>query len=65
VPEPTPETAAHLDRLHCAITARDEARQHVFDVIREIIGRDGVKQADIVRVTGWTREYIRKIVKND
>ena len=52
-----------LKRLDQAIAARDRARDHVFQVIREIAG--DVRQVDLVKHTGWSREYIRKIVKGE
>ena len=65
----------HLDRLqraadahHAAAAAEEVARKALYSIIREVSSPPGsrksglVKQADIVRITGWTREHIRKIV---
>lgn len=73
----TPAASAYLDRLDAAVSVLQDAervaednRKVVYGIIREIVGidgngkvvyRDGVKQADIVRSTDWTREHIRNI----
>lgn len=57
------------DRLEAAARAHkraqakaDETRTALADAIVEAV-RDGVRQVDIVRVTGYTRENIRLLVK--
>ena len=59
-----------LSELRQAVTRRartlkadDAARENIYSVVRQIAPY--VRQADIVRITGWTREYIRLIVKNE
>lgn len=66
----------HIDRLqraadthHAAAATEEAARKALYAIIREVSSPAGprksglVKQADIVRITGWTREHIRKIAK--
>lgn len=66
----------HIDRLqqaadthHAAAAAEETARKALYAIIREVSSPAGsrksglVRQADIVRITGWTREHIRKIAK--
>ena len=57
------------DRLEAAVKAHQRAqaqakRVHtaLLDAIVEA-ARDGVQQKDIVRITGYTRERIRQIVR--
>jgi predicted metal-dependent hydrolase len=57
-----------LDRLSDAVARRAEAdaaalaaRQHLYAVIREIAPQ--VKQVDIVKRTGYTREHVRQIAQ--
>lgn len=38
----------------------EQAREQLFEVIRAVAPT--LRQVDIVAATGWTREYIRKIV---
>lgn len=59
------------DRLKKAVTAHqkakgaeDKARQQVYAAILEDIA-DGVRQVDITRATGYTREHIRQLVLAD
>lgn len=61
------EDLAELRRL---VSRRDrtaraalEARDRIYEHIREIAPKPDVKQVDIVEITGWTREHIRSIVK--
>lgn len=39
--------------------ADDIARLELYAVVRQVA--DHLKQAEIVRATGWTREHIRKL----
>ncbi len=52
-------TAAIAERDATA-TSAEQARLQLYDVIRKVA--PDLKQVDIVRATGWTREYIRRIV---
>lgn len=37
-------------------------RRRIYEVIRQVIRPNGpLRQVDIVRMTGWTRKYIRDI----
>jgi DNA-nicking Smr family endonuclease len=44
------------------VSKGDEARERLAHVIVEAT-RDGVRQVDIVRATGYSRERIRQIVR--
>jgi hypothetical protein len=59
------------DRLKKAVTkhqktkaAEETARQEVYAAILGDLAA-GIRQADIVRVTGYTREHIRQLVLTD
>jgi hypothetical protein len=39
--------------------AAEQARERLYSVIRDVSPL--LRQVDIVRVTGWTREHIRRI----
>ncbi|GCE00863.1 hypothetical protein [Embleya hyalina] len=43
--------------------AHEEARQELKRAAIRAIGA-GVKQSEVVKVTGWTREYLRRLKKN-
>jgi len=49
-------------RRHRAAQKRlDDAHQHLRDVLR--VARDaGVKQVDLVKATGYTREHVRRLL---
>lgn len=58
-----------LRLLASAVHERDEtsaiaeqARRQLYGIIRRVAPT--LKQVDIVRATGWTREHIRNIVEN-
>jgi len=62
------DTTEAQRRLTAAVAERDatkataeQARDHLYEVVREVA--PVLKQVDIVRSTGWTREHVRKIVK--
>jgi hypothetical protein len=50
-------TAAHKR----ALAAAEERRKELVTAIREA-DADGMKQVEIVKITGYTREHIRRIV---
>ncbi|MGC0421499.1 hypothetical protein [Embleya sp. AB8] len=43
--------------------AHEEARQELKRAAVRAIGA-GVKQSEVVKVTGWTREYLRRLKKD-
>lgn len=43
--------------------ADDAARRDLYTVIRQVAPH--LKQAEIVRATGWTREHIRKLNQDE
>jgi hypothetical protein len=50
------------ERIRAARQARDEARDRLHAAIVEA-ARDGVRQVDIVRRTGYSRERVRTILR--
>ena len=42
----------------------DRRRQELADAIAEAIVERGVRQVDVVRITGYTREHIRRICRD-
>lgn len=52
--------AAAVAERDATRTTADQARAQLFEVIRTVAPT--LRQVDIVKATGWTREYIRKIV---
>lgn len=61
----TEETVATLRKAVRAKTAAekraDEARAALATAMADAI-RDGMKQAEVVKVTGYTREHVRRLV---
>lgn len=51
--------AAAAEHSAAKITA-NQTREHLYDVVRRVAPL--VRQVDIVKATGWTREHIRRIV---
>lgn len=58
VTTPLHRATAAYRRAQAAVEAR---REELAEAIREA-DRDGTKQVEIVKVTGYTREHIRRIV---
>ncbi len=52
--------SAAIAERDATATSAEQARLQLYDVIRKVA--PDLKQVDIVRATGWTREYIRRIV---
>lgn len=44
-------------------TSLESARVQLRPIVEEAI-RAGLKQAEIVRLSGWTREYVRRLEKD-
>lgn len=59
--EPSATLKAAARRRQKAVTELDAARANLADVIRTDAAA-GVRQVDIVRATGYTREQVRRIV---
>ncbi len=55
------ELAVHLRAYKRAESALDARRQELFEAIGHAVVDRGVRQADVARQTGWTREHIRRI----
>jgi hypothetical protein len=60
--EPTEPVAKALAAHKRAETRAEQTRALLYMAIAEASDA-GVRQADLVRVTGYTREHIRQIVK--
>lgn len=52
--------SAAVDERDATATSAEQARLQLYDVICKVAPT--LRQVDIVRATGWTREYIRRIV---
>lgn len=58
------------DELVAATTAYRAAQEHLDDARRALAGavvaaaNSGVRQTEIVRITGYTREHIRRLVRD-
>lgn len=52
----------HLDRVTHATAARKKAEAKEVDAIVDALRAD-VRQADLVRVTGYSREHIRRLAR--
>lgn len=50
-----------IKKRHAANQAADDAMHQLYDVVRRV--SHILKQVDIVRETGWSREHIRQITK--
>lgn len=46
-------------------TAPEQALKERDDSIREIADRYGLKQVDVIRLTGYSRETVRRILRPD
>lgn len=58
----TSELEAASRAFRRAETVLDERRRELAAAIGRA-SRDGVRQSEIVRVTGYTREHVRKLLK--
>lgn len=52
--------AAAVAERDATARSAEQARQQLYDVVRQVAPQ--LKQVEIVRATGWTREHVRKIV---
>lgn len=64
-----PTTAETADRLKKAVRAKtaadkraDDARAALAVAMADAI-RDGMRQGEVVEVTGYTREHVRRLVR--
>lgn len=55
-------TSALADR-QAAVDAADAALVRLYEVVAEVA--PSLKQVEIVRATGWSREHVRKIAKGE
>jgi hypothetical protein len=53
-------TAAVAERDALRVAA-ERARERLYEVVREVA--PVLRQVEIVKATGWTREHVRKIVR--
>lgn len=51
--------AAAIRERDAAQAIADQAREHLYEAVRTVA--PVLKQVEIVRATGWTREHVRKI----
>ncbi len=56
-PDPT-------ERLRSAVTKRGEAETEELAAILDAL-RSGVRQADVVRITGYSREHLRRLAREN
>lgn len=61
-------TDEHLEKAlrayRRAEAALDQRRQELADAIGEAVTERGVRQVDVVKATGYTREHIRRICRD-
>lgn len=58
-----PQLAAALGAFKRAEKTLDTRRDELFKAIGEAVAERGVRQLDIVKQTGYTREHVRRICR--
>lgn len=63
-PQPDDQLTHAAERHRRAASTADEARNALHQHIRRELAR-GVRQVDLARATGYTREYIRRLADDE